>query len=127
MAAKSEAGKLKEKQRLESNYAPPRDRLFSLELGYTPNNLRAVRYHLCMSIDELADVFNVYPSTVKSWEHENEDRPMPHVYWKLLTEYLFEAKKEGGGKLSRRFGWISIPHETFYLFDRWVNADVVDE
>lgn len=63
----------------------------NFELGYTPNNLKALRQKYGLTQQATADLLNVNISALQRWETDvgqKSHRDMPHTKWLTLLEHL---------------------------------------
>ncbi len=63
----------------------------SPELGYTPNNLKALRKMYGLTQQKVADITGVALSTAQRWEANPKQKSyasMPHKDWVELLEYV---------------------------------------
>lgn len=63
----------------------------NMELGYTPNNLKALRQNFGHTQKEIADVLKVSLITVQRWEmpvNVNSHVDMPYKKWIEFMEYF---------------------------------------
>lgn len=61
------------------------------ELGYTPNNLKALRRRYGLTQQNVADITESTLKTAQKWETNpsmNSYANMPHTKWLKLLEYL---------------------------------------
>ena len=61
------------------------------ELGYTPNNLKALRQKHGLTQQAVADITGASLTTAQRWEASPELRSyanMPHLKWLILLQYL---------------------------------------
>lgn len=61
------------------------------ELGYTPNNLKALRQKHGLTQQQVADITGVTIATAQKWEASpsmSSYANMPHTKWLKLLEYL---------------------------------------
>lgn len=63
----------------------------NMELGYTPNNLKALRQMYRLTQQQAADITGVALATAQRWEANPKQKSfanMPHTKWLKLLEYL---------------------------------------
>lgn len=63
----------------------------NFELGYTPNNLKALRRRYGLTQQNVADITESTLKTAQKWETNpsmNSYANMPHTKWLKLLEYL---------------------------------------
>ena len=63
----------------------------NFELGYTPNNLKALRQQHGLTQQRVADITGVTIATAQKWETSpsmTSFTNMPHTKWLKLLEYL---------------------------------------
>ena len=61
------------------------------ELGYTPNNLKALRQKHGLTQQAIADITETSLKTAQRWEaspNQSSFANMPHTKWRLLLQYL---------------------------------------
>lgn len=61
------------------------------ELGYTPNNLKALRQEYGLTQQQVADITGSTIKTAQKWEASpsmSSFANMPHTKWLKLLEYL---------------------------------------
>ena len=61
------------------------------ELGYTPNNLKALRQKYGLTQQRVADITGVTLATAQRWEASPKQKSfanMPHTKWLRLLQYL---------------------------------------
>lgn len=63
----------------------------NMELGYTPNNLKALRQKYGLTQQATADLLDVNISALQRWETDvtqKSHRDMPHTKWLILLDYI---------------------------------------
>ena len=63
----------------------------NMELGYTPNNLKALRQMYRLTQQQAADITGVALATAQRWEASPNQKSyanMPHTKWLKLLEYV---------------------------------------
>lgn len=63
----------------------------NMELGYTPNNLKALRQMYRLTQQRVADITGVALATVQRWEASPKQKSfanMPYTKWIELLEYM---------------------------------------
>lgn len=63
----------------------------NMELGYTPNNLKALRQMYRLTQQQAADITGVALATAQRWEANPKQKSfanMPHQKWLKLLEYV---------------------------------------
>ena len=63
----------------------------NMELGYTPNNLKALRQRYGLTQQNVADITESTLKTAQKWETSTNLKSyanMPHTKWLKLLEYL---------------------------------------
>lgn len=63
----------------------------NMELGYTPNNLKALRQMYRLTQQQVADITGVALATAQRWEASPNQKSyanMPHQKWLKLLEYV---------------------------------------
>lgn len=63
----------------------------NMELGYTPNNLKALRQRYGLTQQNVADITESTLKTTQKWETSTNLKSyanMPHTKWLKLLEYL---------------------------------------
>lgn len=63
----------------------------NFELGYTPNNLKALRQQYGLTQQTTADLLKVNISALQRWEADigqKSHRDMPHTKWLVLLNYI---------------------------------------
>lgn len=63
----------------------------NMELGYTPNNLKALRQMYRLTQQQVADITGVALATAQRWEASPNQKSyanMPHTKWLKLLEYV---------------------------------------
>lgn len=63
----------------------------NMELGYTPNNLKALRREYGLTQQQVADITESTLKTAKKWETSPNLKSyanMPHTKWLKLLEYV---------------------------------------
>ena len=63
----------------------------NMELGYTPNNLKALRQMYRLTQQQVADITGVALATAQRWEASPNQRSyanMPHQKWLILMGYV---------------------------------------
>lgn len=63
----------------------------NMELGYTPNNLKALRQKYSLTQQATADLLGVNISALQRWEtdvRQKSHRDMPHTKWLALLNYI---------------------------------------
>lgn len=63
----------------------------NMELGYTPNNLKALRQMYRLTQQQAADITGVALATAQRWEANPKQKSfanMPHTKWLKLLEYV---------------------------------------
>lgn len=61
------------------------------ELGYTPNNLKALRQKHGLTQKCVADITGVALATAQRWEANPNQKSyanMPHTKWRVLLDYI---------------------------------------
>lgn len=63
----------------------------NMELGYTPNNLKALRQMYRLTQQQVADITGVALATAQRWEASPNQKSyanMPHQKWLILLYYI---------------------------------------
>lgn len=63
----------------------------NMELGYTPNNLKALRQMYRLTQQQVADITGVALATAQRWEASPTQKSyanMPHQKWLILMGYV---------------------------------------
>ena len=63
----------------------------NMELGYTPNNLKALRQMYRLTQQQVADITGVDLATAQRWEinpNQKSYANMPHTKWRVLLDYI---------------------------------------
>lgn len=63
----------------------------NIELGYTPNNLKALRQMYRLTQQQVADITGVALATAQRWEASPNQKSyanMPHQKWLILMGYI---------------------------------------
>lgn len=63
----------------------------NMELGYTPNNLKALRQMYRLTQQQVADITGVALATAQRWEASPNQKSyanMPHPKWLILMGYI---------------------------------------
>ena len=63
----------------------------NMELGYTPNNLKALRQMYRLTQQQVADITGVSLATAQRWEANPKQKSsanMPHTKWRILLDYV---------------------------------------
>lgn len=63
----------------------------NMELGYTPNNLKALRQMYRLTQQQVADITGVALATAQRWEASPNQKSyanMPHQKWLILMDYI---------------------------------------
>ena len=63
----------------------------NMELGYTPNNLKALRQMYRLTQQQVADITGVALATAQRWEASPNQKSyanMPHQKWLILLDYI---------------------------------------
>lgn len=63
----------------------------NMELGYTPNNLKALRQMYRLTQQQVADITGVALATAQRWEANPKQKSyanMPHTKWLELLQIL---------------------------------------
>nr|DAX74780.1 MAG TPA: helix-turn-helix domain protein [Caudoviricetes sp.] len=63
----------------------------NMELGYTPNNLKALRQMYRLTQQQVADITGVALATAQRWEASPNQKSyanMPHQKWLILMGYV---------------------------------------
>ena len=63
----------------------------NMELGYTPNNLKALRQMYRLTQQQVADITGVALATAQRWEASPNQKSyanMPHQKWLILMGYI---------------------------------------
>lgn len=63
----------------------------NIELGYTPNNLKALRQMYRLTQQQVADITGVALATAQRWEASPNQKSyanMPHQKWLILMGYV---------------------------------------
>lgn len=63
----------------------------NMELGYTPNNLKALRQMYQLTQKQVADITGVALATAQRWEASPNQKSyanMPHTKWVILLDYI---------------------------------------
>ena len=61
------------------------------ELGYTPNNLKALRQMYRLTQQDVANITKVSLATAQRWEANPNQKSyanMPHTKWVILLDYI---------------------------------------
>ena len=61
------------------------------ELGYTPNNLKALRQKYKLTQQQVAGITEAALQTVQRWEMTTDRKSyinMPHTKWQMLLQYV---------------------------------------
>lgn len=63
----------------------------NMELGYTPNNLKALRQMYRLTQQDVANITKVSLATAQRWEANPKQKSyasMPHQQWIILMGYI---------------------------------------
>lgn len=63
----------------------------NMELGYTPNNLKALRQMYRLTQQQVVDITGVDLATAQRWETNPNQKSyanMPHTKWRVLLDYI---------------------------------------